>query len=341
MLVLGPLLQPAGRALAAEPGVDTPAGTESEPPIDDAVRRGIALRRSGDDEAALDLFLDLEKRAPNSVRVLLHVSTAALAVGKWVMAYNYLEKASSHPDDLYYRRHLVVVESLSRTIGERVGRFRVRGTPAGAEVRLNGDLVGTLPMDVGKAVETGAYTLDVSKPGYYPLRRPITVTGHGTLTQEAVELRELKPLPMSSTGPDPTSSAPLVDSARLRAGPRGQWMTWALTGGAVFAAASSGVAFAIREGKVDEWNDNSATAPCLRQTNPTLTRGQIWNGSVRHDIEVAQDVGIAAGIASVGLGGAAFIDWLMTRRGDRSTDSAFERAGCRPAFGAIACSGTF
>ena len=126
---------------------------ENDADVEGQVAQGIALRRSGNDEAALAVFLDLEKRDPDSVRVLLHISTAALAAGRWLLAYDYLQKASLHKDDPYYQRHRVSIENVERTIAERVGQFRARGTPAGAVVRLSGEVIGALPMDSVKAIE--------------------------------------------------------------------------------------------------------------------------------------------------------------------------------------------
>src|SRR5882724_4007182 len=42
-----------------------------DPQVEAAIQEGIALRRAGNDEAALSLFLDLEHNNPDSIRVLL------------------------------------------------------------------------------------------------------------------------------------------------------------------------------------------------------------------------------------------------------------------------------
>src|SRR5688500_17052968 len=72
---------------------------EESPETEALLRRGIGLRRDGADEAALAVFLEAEAQSPNSVRVLLHVATAAQAASKWLMADEYLQKAAQHDDD--------------------------------------------------------------------------------------------------------------------------------------------------------------------------------------------------------------------------------------------------
>jgi PEGA domain len=315
----------------------------SDSGIEDAIAQGIALRRAGNDEVALTVFLDLEKRAPDSVRVLLHITTAALATGKWILAYEYLQKAASHKDDPYYQRHKPAIENIERAIGQRVGQFRARGMPAGAEVRLSGEVVGTLPMTNPRAIEVGSYLLEVSKAGYFPLRRPVTVTGGGSITQEAIELREQKPF-LGSSAPGQTAlqgGGPLPDSAAPPAPSwwRARWVTWSLAGVGVAAAATSGVAFLIREQNAAHWNDDSR---CLNSVNASQTREQVCGG-VRDNVKLAEGVGVGAGIAAVAFGGAALLQWLATSH-DRPAEPEAPpslASGCSPSLGSVVCYGSF
>ena len=40
------------------------------------------------------------------------IATAAQAVGKWTVAYDYLQKASNRRDDPYYQRHKAAIENV-------------------------------------------------------------------------------------------------------------------------------------------------------------------------------------------------------------------------------------
>jgi hypothetical protein len=165
---------------------------QEKPETEALLRRGIQLRREGADEAALGVFLEAEAQSPDSVRVLLHVATAAQAASKWLMADEYLKKAAAHESDPYYQRYRAEIEEVRAATAQRVGQFRAVGEPEGAQVSLNGQVVGTLPMEAPKTVEAGTYVLEVTKPGFYRLRRPISVPG-AVLTRETVSLNVRPP----------------------------------------------------------------------------------------------------------------------------------------------------
>ncbi|MBV9950203.1 MAG: PEGA domain-containing protein [Myxococcales bacterium] len=339
-LTLVLLVCAAPRAEAAD---DSP---RSDATFEELLKQGIALRRAGNDEAALAVFLDLEKMNPDSVRVLLHVSTAAQATGRWVMAYDYLQRAENHRDDPYFQRHKGAIETVEWTIAQRVGQFRALGSPTGAEVRLNGQLVGTLPMVGVRPVEIGSYVLEVTKPGYYPMRRPITIAAGSGLTQESVELREQSPV--NSAGATAVPPATLLQGqgdvvpadAGVRSSPawwRARWVTWTLAGVGVAAGVTSGVALGIRQRDASQWNDNHQ---CLDVGNPERTRNEVC-GSVRDNIHTAENVAIGAGITGAVFLGAALVHGLATSRDRPSAATGFQKPVCTPGLGGFACSGTF
>jgi hypothetical protein len=242
----------------------------------DLVNQGIALRREGKDQAALGLFLDAEKRVPRSVRVLLHVTTAAQAAGKWMMAYQYLQKASTYRNDPYFQKYRAAIRSVEEVIAQHVGQFRVVGSPNGAEVFLNGQLVGSLPMEAPAVVEVGSYELTVTRSGFFPLRRPVNVAGGGGLSQEAVDLKPADRISdqLAAIGPSAfLVQAERPDGDRQRSGPR--WITWTLAASSVVLLGSSAVAFGIRERNARRWNDD---ALCLDDADVTATRQEICGG---------------------------------------------------------------
>ncbi|HWA71954.1 MAG TPA: PEGA domain-containing protein [Polyangiaceae bacterium] len=308
----------------------------------DLVQRGIALRRSGKDEAALDLFLEAEKRAPNSVRVLLHVTTAAQAAGKWLLAYEYLNKASLYREQPYYQRYRGSIHTIEEAIALHIGRLRVLGSPRGAEVLVNGEPLGTLPLSEPKVLEAGSYVLEVRKPGYFPLRRPISISAGLGLSQESIELnqnttaapgpestvaRRTEKLPTPSTQGQPTS--PL----------RARWVTWALAGSSAALLTTSGVALAVRENEASHWNDDGR---CLDSANPTLTREQRC-GDVRDSVKTAERVGIISGALGVGFAGAAVWHyfWSTSVKQEPGRERSAFAATCAAGLGSVVCQGRF
>lgn len=340
-VVAGALVVPFGTA-AAVLSVSSTASAQESAEVEAILKRGIQLRRDGQDEAALAVFQEAEAQAPNSVRVLLHVATAAQAASKWLLADEYLKKADSHNNDPYYIRYRAEIDEVRSTTAQRVGHFRAVGEPGGAEVILNGQVVGTLPMENPKTLEAGTYVLEVNKPGFFRLRRPLSIPG-GVLTRETVELNE-----RTGTGPDPTDD----NGAGAPAEPPSFWassgMTWTLAGVAAAAGITSGVSFFLRERAADHWNDDSR---CL-SSSPTdqNARREELCGDVRNDIDMAEQVGIVSGVVGIAFAGAALTHWIATGASQPEADSSARHepkskstgsVQCSPGLLNVVCSGTF
>ncbi len=326
-----------GRANAADRSADDDAQLDTA--TLDLIHEGVALRRSGKDEAALNAFLDAEKRAPNSVRVLLHVTAASQATGKWLLAYQYLQKASSHSDDPYYQRYRASIRAMEDAVAQHVGQFRVQGSPAGAELYLNGESLGSLPMANARFLEAGSYVLEVKKPGFFPLRRPVTIPGGAGLSQETVQLNP-SDLAGSDDGRRSSDKAALhgdSSSDAPHSALRGRWLTWTLAGTSAALFATSGVAFAIRQSEVKHWNDNER---CLSTSHPLDTREQLC-GDVRSNAQTAESVAIVTGLLGVGFGAGAVAHWLATSEHPRASSQSGGLHSCSAGLASIVCSGTF
>ncbi len=308
----------------------------SEGATQDVIQQGIQLRRAGKDEAALALFLDLERRTPDSVRVLLHVTAAAQAIGKWLMAHEYLEKAEAYKADSYYQRHRVEIQQMTEAVAQRVGQLRVIGSPVGAEVRVNGEAIGTLPMTETRAVEVGSYQLEVSKPGYYSLRRPLSIVAGSPLTQEAVELKPGVALAQQVAPPGASRQSAAAEEGRPQAW-RARWVTWTLGGATIAAATTAGIAFAVREGKTGHWNDESR---CLDASNPGLTREEVC-GDVLRSAHTAERVGIVGGSLALGFGAATVAHFLASSAGSSGSAQTKFRANFGPGVAFVQCGGAF
>src|ERR1043165_1608190 len=86
-------------------GIVVPQAFAEDAVVESLIQRGIQLRRERQGEQAINVFLDAERQEPRSVRVLLHILTAAQAAGRWLMADAYMQKVSALKDDPYYQRH--------------------------------------------------------------------------------------------------------------------------------------------------------------------------------------------------------------------------------------------
>jgi PEGA domain-containing protein len=326
-------------------GAVTPAFAAEDAVVEALIQRGIQLRRNSADEDALAVFLEAERQDPTSVRVLLHIVTAAQAAGKWLMADSYVRKVSALSEDPYYRRHSEAIEVVRRAIAARVGTFLAQGGPDGASVRLDGQLVGTLPMEEPTSVEAGAYLMEVHKPGFYRLRRNVTISG-GVLTREPVELNRAVARGDVGAGAGTAGLAGADGSGGVEgdAANRAWWTApavgWTLVGVGMASGVVSGISFVMREQSASRWNDENR---CVR--NDGSTREETCP-SDKDQAETAQTLGVITGIAGVALVGLGVTHLLTVGSGASSHSDASAHAGptltgCDAGLLSIACSGTF
>lgn len=321
-----------------------PAAAAEDAVVEALIQRGIQLRKNNADEQALAVFLEAEKQDPSSVRVLLHVVTAAQAAGKWLLADSYMRKVSSLQDDPYYQRHSDAIEVVRRSIAARVGTFQVQGGPEGATVRLDGQLVGTLPMTVPASIEAGAYSMEVHKPGFYRLRRNITING-GVLTREPVELN--RAVVRGDVAGDASAGAGGSGTAGIGAEPgeRSWWHSpavgWTLVGVGVASGAGSAIAFMTRENKVEQWNGDG----CIpNEDGGNRTRAQEC-GSLKDQADTAQTIGVITAIAGVAFTGLG-ITHLLTAGStpapaEPDANAGLKLTSCGAGFLSVACHGSF
>jgi hypothetical protein len=318
-------------------GAVTPAAAE-DAVVEALIQRGIQLRRDSSDDEALAVFLEAEKQDPTSVRVLLHVVTAAQAAGKWLVADTYMKKVSALNEDAYYRRHADAIDVVRRAVTARVGTFQAQGSPDGASVRLDGQQVGTLPMTEPASIEAGAYLMEVHKPGFYRLRRNVTITG-GVLTREPVELNRAQvrsDLGAGSGAEGLNLDGPPPEPAWWQAPVIG----WSLVGVGVASGVVSGIAFATREQRVEDWNDESQCVPesgGSREDNC---------GDLKADADTAQTVGIVTGVLGVVFTGVGIAQLVTSPPSPPSNDPADQASGlrltrCAAGMLSLSCQGSF
>ncbi|HTV24660.1 MAG TPA: PEGA domain-containing protein [Polyangiaceae bacterium] len=328
----------------------TPAFAAEDAVVEALIQRGIQLRRNNSDEEALAVFLEAEKQDPTSVRVLLHVVTAAQAAGKWLLADSYMRKVTALESDPYYQRHADAIDVVRRSIAARVGTFQAQGGPDGASVRLDGQLVGTLPMTAPASIEAGAYLMEVHKPGYYRLRRNVTISG-GVLTREPVELNRAVARGDLGAGAG-TAGAAAAGDVGGEPVERSWWQSpaigWTFVGLGVASGVGSGIAFATREDRVERWNDDRCI-PRGTPTDPEQTR-QERCGQFKDQAETAQTIGIVTAVAGAVFAGVGITQLLTSGSssgsGTVAEDTASSQHGlrvtdCGAGFLTVACRGSF
>jgi tetratricopeptide (TPR) repeat protein len=177
------------------------------PPVSEAdalIMQGLQLREQGKDSEALRLFERAHQLAPTP-RALAQRALAEQALGHWAQAETHLREALAAAGDPWIAQHRQALESSLAVIAGHLGYLQINGGTAGAELRVDGQLVGRLPLSGPLRVVVGRSLLEVTLDGHYPVRREITIKA-GALSTETIELVPL-PIPQPATSGGETGSA--------------------------------------------------------------------------------------------------------------------------------------
>lgn len=223
------------------------------------IRRGIDLRRKGEDGAALEEFRRAYELAPTP-RAAAQMGLAAQAVERWLDAEAHLAEALRARSDPWIRRNRAVLEDSLRAVRGRIGRLVVGGSPAGADVFVNGENVGRLPLAEPARVLPGPVQVELRSPGYVSAATTVTVAA-GQQAYAEIRLERERPapeVPLPASPPPPQvvilekPAAPpppsLAPSPGLRAA---RWVALGLTGVAL-AVGAAGVV--THEQKIADFN---------------------------------------------------------------------------------------
>lgn len=338
-LVLGAActLLPSG-AHAAEPeagssgAADAPLPGSNEARAAELLERGVELRRTDQDAEALVLFRQALELAPNSSRAQAHLGTTYQAIGHWVLADEFLGKALAQDSDPYVNRHRAALEQAREFVQDHLGSLQVSGGPAGAEVLINGQAIGTLPMREPVRVPVGGYQMEVSLAGHYGVSLPIRISRRA-LTRELVELLPLSAGARSAGSAGSVRGAAASERVGQERSAGAGWLPWTLAGAGVAAAGVGTVALIQRQRHADRWNDDGECLNVAGQTRRSLcgnerTLGLRW-----------QTTAIVSGGAAVALGTAAI--WTALAGGDDPAEEQIGLRACSIGAGMVSCTGRF
>jgi hypothetical protein len=215
-----------------------------------------------------------------------------------------------------------MLASARRRIDAHIGSIEVSGGPPGAQIWLNGRLIGSLPLEETVRIEGGIYTLEARLPGHYPVTRSVAIAG-GSLVRETVRLQRV------SAASD--EAAP-VDVARPQRSGSPEWLTWALAGVTVGAGAATAYAWTVREGHADNWNDDDA---CLRQGR---TREQVCSGELDAG-KRAETWMWVGGVTTGAFAAATLVSYAL--QGDEGPIEVTAGVDCGLGWNQVLCAGRF
>lgn len=154
--------------------------------VEALLRKGIDLRKQGREREALAVFEQCAQ-VERSPRVIAQIGLAEQALGLWSRAADHLKEALAAAADPWIKKNERALKDSFAVVQEHVGRLEMWGTPDGAEVLLDGEAVGTLPM-VPMTVATGTLVVTVRAQGYLEISRTVEIR-KGMFLREHVVLR--------------------------------------------------------------------------------------------------------------------------------------------------------
>jgi hypothetical protein len=197
----------------------SPVGAQTDPKAtaDEHFKKGVEAfrdRRFGD--AALE-FEEAYRLSP-AYAVLFNIGQVNAALGHSVEAVDAYEKylkqgASAVPGS----RVREVEAEISKQL-DRIGTIAVRTLPEGAEIRMDGRLIGTTPLPWPIRATIGRHTLEAILAGYEPQVREVDVIGKA---ERRLELKlDAAPGPVSARtpalAPASTTSSPYIAAVEIR-----------------------------------------------------------------------------------------------------------------------------
>jgi hypothetical protein len=154
---------------------------------DDLIRSGLELRRQGRDQEALQIFRQAQALSPTP-RAQAQVGLAEQALGLWVPAENDMLLALQNNHDPWIEKNAKTLEEALHFIQAHLGSVEVWGKPPGAEVLLDGRVVGVLPMEHAVRIANSEVLLQVRAKGFTTISRTLQVPRGQYSVREQVDL---------------------------------------------------------------------------------------------------------------------------------------------------------
>jgi tetratricopeptide (TPR) repeat protein len=216
-----------------------PAWADRDDP-DALIAQGLKAMRKGDYQAALDAFRGAHQARPTT-RSHAEIGLAEQALHRWLEAEADLAGALVEQEDAWLKEHRSLLDKALADVRSHLGTLTVESGPYGAEVKINGETRGVLPLPQPLFVLPGTVQVEITAPGRRPWRTEVLIQLSVT-TPLAPIFEPLDPppvmpvaavaLPAKPEPPRPQMGEPTALKVALAAGS-------AAAGGGAFLLASS------------------------------------------------------------------------------------------------------
>jgi PEGA domain/Tetratricopeptide repeat len=239
-LVLGCSLAPALAHAQEAPPSSRPASVPDAAAKQEAARRfetAIGLYEDGDYQLALAEFERVYELVPD-YRVLYNIGQVSMQLGRYARALRTLREYVSRGGDAIPNDRRSAVRADVELLETRTASLSLDIQPAGAEVWIDGVLVGQAPLAQPVVVDVGQRTVQARLAGYVGRTQAITLAG----SDRREVVLELDPEPTSAGSKTPPGDASTVGPRRQAPPPPSKprpllWVGWGTT--ATLAAGSA------------------------------------------------------------------------------------------------------
>jgi len=145
-------------------------------------------------------YLENAYKLSRTPRTAAQLGLVSMALGYWVDAERYLDEALGDPDNPWISANRPALEAARTRVRGLVGDLTITGSPDGAEVVVNGHLVGRLPLPRPVHLGKGVVEVTLRAPGYSPASNTVTVEGGGKNTLSMALAREAHASTPTSAG---------------------------------------------------------------------------------------------------------------------------------------------
>ncbi|MEI9936979.1 MAG: PEGA domain-containing protein [Pseudomonadota bacterium] len=292
----------------AQAGAPAPAAAPTAPISAEVLKeageryaRGLSLYGDGEFLLALVEF-ERAYQLSNNYKVLYNIGQVRMQLGRYAKAKEALEDyLKAGGTNLSPERSQAVNKDLA-TLAERTASLNVVTHEVGADISLDGKVIGTSPLSSPVIVDAGEHNLVLHKSGFYDSAQSVTLAGH-----DQVELTvELKPIPLAvQAKTTEVRDNPITPSKPSRTA---MWATWAATG---TLAATAGV---VGYFGISKANDLESMRTQYGVTKSELDKAQ----SQARTLLAISDV--TAGLAIVAGGAALYL--TLTHPGEKAAPSS-------------------
>ena len=320
-------------------GLGTPTAAWAAEPnpaeVEELIRQGNELRRKGKDFAAVAFFqkaYDLERSARTAAQLGLVESN----LGYWMASERHLSEALAFPRHPWMVQHRAEIEKTLAHVQSYIGEIEVTGTPAGAELLVNGRPAGNLPLAAPVRVPEGVMQLALRAPGHTESTRSVRVAGG---KREVVRFA-LEPARTSSSGAPilPTDGqgqetvAGRAPGSELgmrtgsdQVGDAPGWVrpaAWVATAGSALALSVGTYGVLRQRSKRDEFADYVGPNR-ERCSTKAMNQGGAGCPTIYNEANAAARLAIVGFVAGGALAAGAILGFVMSNGGSSDADLAW------------------